>query len=82
VQRDVCDRRLILRLFVDVKLDVMMCLAAESCGDRLSDGPVDFIQTNIFSASMILERVRDYRRPLPCSKDDMDHHQTSSPALA
>lgn len=59
-QGDICDKDLVSKLFSDFQPDVVMHLAAESHVDRSIDGPVDFIQTNIFGTFVMLECALEY----------------------
>jgi len=46
-QQNICNYEDIMQLFMDVRPDAVMHLAAESHVDRSIDGPGEFIQTNI-----------------------------------
>lgn len=52
---DICDRGAISELFSTFQPDAVMHLAAESHVDRSIDGPVDFINTNIWGTYVLLE---------------------------
>lgn len=60
VQGDICDQKLVTKLFNEFQPDIVMHLAAESHVDRSIDGPADFIQTNIVGTSVMLECAREY----------------------
>ena len=74
VQGDICDQKLVTKLFNEFKPDIVMHLAAESHVDRSIDGPADFIQTNIVGTSVLLECAREYWNALP----SMDRHASLS----
>ena len=71
---DICDRTLISKLFTKFKPDVVMHLAAESHVDRSIDSPSDFIQTNIFGTSVLLESAYEYWKLLPPNNNFRFHH--------
>lgn len=54
------DRQTINNVFEQHKSDAVMHLAAESHVGRCIDGPAEFIQTNIFVTSNLLEAARMY----------------------
>ncbi|MDX2367864.1 MAG: dTDP-glucose 4,6-dehydratase [Colwellia sp.] len=60
VQLDICDTNKIEKLFLSVKPDLIMHLAAESHVDRSIDGPAEFIQTNIVGTFTLLDVARKY----------------------
>jgi dTDP-glucose 4,6-dehydratase len=64
-QGDICDRRLLDRLFEQYRPDAVMHLAAESHVDRSIDGPSAFIETNIVGTYTLLEAARGYYEKLP-----------------
>lgn len=74
VQGDICDQKLITKLFNDFQPDIVMHLAAESHVDRSIDGPADFIQTNIVGTSVLLECAREYWNALPTKETFRFHH--------
>jgi len=67
IQGDICDRRLVSNILRDFQPHVVMHLAAESHVDRSIDGPAEFIQTNIFGTSVLLECSCEYWQSLPSS---------------
>jgi dTDP-glucose 4,6-dehydratase len=74
IQGDICDLKLITRIFSDFKPDKVMHLAAESHVDRSIDRPAKFIQTNIVGTSVILECALRYWRSLPLNNNFCYHH--------
>ena len=65
VHGDICDSRLVSRVFSEFQPDAVMHLAAESHVDRSIDGPADFIHTNIVGTAVLLEVARGYWSGLP-----------------
>tara|TARA_R110000823_G_scaffold282241_2_gene400467 strand:- start:12628 stop:13107 length:480 start_codon:yes stop_codon:yes gene_type:complete len=59
-QVDICNRTEVDRVLKDHQPDATMHLAAESHVDRSTDGPVDFIETNIVGTYTLLEAARHY----------------------
>ena len=74
VQGDICDRTILDEIFSRFKPNVVMHLAAESHVDRSIDGPLDFVQTNIFGTFSILESSRSYWSSLDDKSDFRFHH--------
>lgn len=60
VQGDICDRKILDKIFLQHQPDFIMHLAAESHVDRSIDGPGEFIQTNITGTYELLEAARSY----------------------
>lgn len=60
IQGDICDKKVIKKLFKDFQPNIVMHLAAESHVDRSIDMPVDFIQTNVIGTLIMLECAREY----------------------
>jgi dTDP-glucose 4,6-dehydratase len=58
IQGDVCDQKLVGKLFSDYKIDTIVHFAAESHVDRSILGPAPFIQTNIVGTFTLLEAAR------------------------
>ena len=67
---DICDSINLQRVINESKPDLVIHLAAESHVDKSIDGPIDFIQTNIFGTFNILECVRVYYQSLKGLKKD------------
>jgi dTDP-glucose 4,6-dehydratase len=65
VQADICDRAAMDRVFIDVRPDAVMHLAAESHVDRSITGSAEFIKTNIVGTHTLLESARAYWSVLP-----------------
>lgn len=64
-QADICNAAAMQELFSKYQPDAVMHLAAESHVDRSIDGPVAFIETNIFGTYTLLEAARNYWKGLP-----------------
>jgi len=67
---DICDYKLMQRVFHKHQPDGVMHLAAESHVDRSIIGPSDFIQTNIVGTFNVLEAARNYWISLERKKRD------------
>jgi len=74
IKGDICDHKLVSRIFLDFKPDVVMHLAAESHVDRSIDGPAEFIQTNIVGTSVMLECALKYWESLTIDNNFRFHH--------
>ena len=59
-QADIADRTALDRILAQHQPDAIMHLAAESHVDRSSDGPGDFIHTNMVGTFTLLEATRAY----------------------
>ena len=59
-QVDICDAKVLARVFEQHQPDAVMHLAAESHVDRSIDGPAAFIETNILGTYTLLEAARAY----------------------
>jgi dTDP-glucose 4,6-dehydratase len=60
IEGDICDKKLLRRIFSEFKPTIVMHLAAESHVDRSIDGPEDFINSNIHGTFRMLEAARNY----------------------
>ena len=60
IQGDICNRKLLDKVFKQYQPDYIMHLAAESHVDRSIDTPGEFIQTNITGTYELLEAARNY----------------------
>jgi len=60
VRGDICDEKLIKRIFVQEGIDTIVHFAAESHVDRSIAGPAEFIRTNIIGTFTLLEAARCY----------------------
>ncbi len=60
IQGDISDFDLLTKTFDEFKPEIIMNLAAESHVDRSIDGPLEFIRTNIYGTSVLLEVTRKY----------------------
>jgi dTDP-glucose 4,6-dehydratase len=74
IKGDICDHKLVSRIFLDFRPDVVMHLAAETHVDRSIDGPAEFIQTNIVGTSVMLECALKYWGNLPNNNNFRFHH--------
>ena len=61
---DICNMPDLIEIFKKYKPDAVMHLAAESHVDRSIDGPLDFINTNIYGTYNLLESSRLYWKSL------------------
>lgn len=57
---DICDARLIARLFDEYRPWAVLHFAAESHVDRSIDEPAAFVQTNVLGTFQLIEAARDY----------------------
>ena len=73
---DICNAKLMTRIFDYYQPNVVMHLAAESHVDRSINKPSDFIQTNIFGTYVVLEAARKYFDELNNNKKNqfLFHH--------
>lgn len=67
-QVDICDTKVLARVFEQHQPDAVMHLAAESHVDRSIDGPAAFIETNIVGTYTLLEVARAYWNSLSDEK--------------
>lgn len=67
-QKNICHYEDIMQLFMDVRPDAVMHLAAESHVDRSIDGPGEFIQTNIVGTYTLLQAALKYWNSLEQKK--------------
>jgi dTDP-glucose 4,6-dehydratase len=58
IRGDICDEKLVRRLFSENEIDAVVHFAAESHVDRSILGPAPFIQTNILGTFTLLEAAR------------------------
>ena len=58
IQGDICDDKLIAKIFSENKIDTVVHFAAESHVDRSILGPAPFVQTNIIGTFTLLEAAR------------------------
>lgn len=63
VKGDICDERIISRIFKENKIDAVVHFAAESHVDRSIDKPVDFLRTNVFGTYVLLEAAKRHNFP-------------------
>ena len=74
VQGDICDAKLVSKLFTEFKPDAVIHFAAESHVDRSISGPTDFISTNLVGTSVLLECARSYWSGLNDGQKFLFHH--------
>ena len=60
IQGDICNKKLVSKLFTDFTFDGLIHFAAESHVDRSIDGPSNFINTNILGTLNLLEESRSF----------------------
>lgn len=65
IRGDICDERLLNRIFTERQPDAVIHLAAESHVDRSIDGPAAFLRTNLLGTGAMLTASLDYWRNLP-----------------
>jgi dTDP-glucose 4,6-dehydratase len=73
IQGDISDFDLLTKVFDEFKPNIVMNLAAESHVDRSIDGPLEFIKTNIYGTSILLEVARKYLAK-SCNENFLFHH--------
>lgn len=79
LEGDICDIKLLTKVFSDFEPDCVMHLAAESHVDKSISGPLNFIQTNIVGTYCILEAARVYWSALSGeSKENFRFHHIST----
>lgn len=71
---DICESKLVSKIILDFKPDIIMHLAAESHVDRSIEGPSEFIQTNIMGTYVMLECSRKYWETLSPNNIFRFHH--------
>jgi dTDP-glucose 4,6-dehydratase len=59
VKADICDGKVIKKLFEQYNIDYIVNFAAESHVDRSITGPEEFIKTNVIGTLKLLEAARD-----------------------
>ena len=74
VHGDICNKKIISKLFTEFKPDIVMHLAAETHVDRSIDGPANFIQTNVIGTLVMLESAREYWNKKKNKKNFIFHH--------
>jgi dTDP-glucose 4,6-dehydratase len=74
VHGDICNKKIISKLFTEFKTDIVMKLAAETLVDRSIDGPENFIQTNVIGTLVMLESAREYWNKKKNKKNFIFHH--------
>lgn len=79
IQGDICDRKLLTKVFNEFKPDKIMHLAAESHVDRSITGPSEFITTNIIGTYTMLEAALKFFQNLDeDSKSNFVFHHIST----
>lgn len=74
VQGDVCDERLVERIFCEQEPDTVLHLAAESHVDRAISGPDRFLQTNVMGTMTLLKAAQ----AAWSGRTDVRFHQVST----
>lgn len=74
VHADICDFKVIEKIFIDNQIDTVVHFAAESHVDRSIHGPTEFIQTNIIGTFNLLEIARKHWR----GREDVLFHHIST----
>lgn len=74
VKGDICDKKIVSKIFKNFQPDIVMHLAAESHVDRSIDGPKNFIQTNITGTLVMLESARQYWNNQNNTDNFLFHH--------
>jgi dTDP-glucose 4,6-dehydratase len=65
VKGDICNFKLVSKVFFEFKPNIVMHLAAETHVDRSINRPSDFIKSNIIGTSVMLRVALDYWSKLP-----------------
>lgn len=60
IKGDICDRKLIYRIFEESKPDIIVNFAAESHVDRSIESSEPFLQTNIIGTGVLLDACKKY----------------------
>lgn len=60
IEGDICNQKLVKRLFENESPAVLVHFAAESHVDRSIDGPAEFIETNVVGTLTLLEEARNF----------------------
>lgn len=60
VKGNICNKKIVSKLFKDFQPDIVMHLAAESHVDRSIENPMNFIQTNIIGTMVMLECAKEF----------------------
>ncbi len=60
IKGDICDKKLVEKLFRDEKFDIIVHFAAESHNTRAEKNPDIFYQTNVFGTRVLLEAVQKF----------------------
>lgn len=79
VQGDICDRKLIEKLFADYDIRGVIHFAAESHVDNSISGPQAFVETNLMGTFTLLDVARNFwmsapHQPKPGYEDARFHH--------
>jgi len=76
VKGNICNKRIVSKLFKDFQPDIVMHLAAESHVDRSIENPMNFIQTNIIGTMVMLECAKEFWN-IKKKKEFLFHHISS-----
>jgi dTDP-glucose 4,6-dehydratase len=84
VKGDICDRDLVLKLFVDYNVDVVVNFAAESHVDRSIENPRLFLETNIMGTQNLMDVALKFwstgkdDKGYPTYREGIRYHQVST----
>jgi dTDP-glucose 4,6-dehydratase len=78
VHGDICDTKLVEKIFTDYQIDTVVHFAAESHVDRSILGPGDFIKTNIEGTYNLLENARKAWTQNGVIREDVLFHHIST----
>ncbi|MBW1293884.1 dTDP-glucose 4,6-dehydratase [Aquimarina litoralis] len=65
IEGDICDRKLVEKLFQEYNFDGVIHLAAESHVDNSISNPDEFIKTNVFGTFTLIDVARDFWMEAP-----------------
>lgn len=60
IKEDICNREEIYKIFEEYKPDIVVNFAAESHVDRSIESPEEFLTTNIFGTSVLMDACKKY----------------------
>ncbi len=73
IKGDVCDRKLLDKIFAENDIDTVVHFAAESHVDRSITEPEVFLQTNIMGTQALLDTAKKYWKIKPDDKYDREY---------
>lgn len=74
IQGDICDEKLLKRLFSDYRINGVIHFAAESHVDNSISRPLRFVQTNVMGTATLLEAARRYWTKVGLFTSSRFHH--------